>query len=657
MTKRFSPRQLAILASLVAVLCYVVARLGGALIVRPQLVSPLWLGNVALVAVLLLTPQRIWKVLLPAGLCGFLAFDLQAGEPIRSVGWFLLSNAAEVLTAAWFLHKSFSGVPRLNTVTALARYWCYAVLLAPVVGACFGALSTHGNYWASWKLAFFSEALGFLIFLPALLVWVREIQSWSRKAPMYYIENAALFLGLIVLGHLAFSAPGDNSHPELLYSLVPLLLWSALRFGTTGVSSSIVAVAFLSIWEAVHGRGPFTEVGAAINVSSLQLFLFVTAAPFMTLAVLVEESRNAERVVRQRDLELNEAQRLAQTGSWQWDPVTDRVIWSAELYRLAGYDSRLPAPSFQNHKRFFTRESWERLKQGVEKTLHTGVPYELDLEALRSDGTKLWVTTRGEAVLDGSGHPIYLRGTTQNITERKRSEEALAAMSGRLITAQEEERTRIARELHDDLNQRMAVVQIGIEEFAEGSSGLSFEAKQRLHNLAEIISDVSSDLHGLSHQLHPATLEILGLVTSLKRVCTEFSAQHNLDVQFVYKDIPEEISSDVTLCLLRIVQEGLRNIVKHSGAATGQIELFGFGGEIHLCISDSGCGFNMESAKDAPGLGLVSMRERLRLVGGQLSIESQSTFGTRIRVRIPKNAVSGRLESEASRISSGPSVR
>jgi PAS domain S-box-containing protein len=656
MRVQYSPQRLAILAASVAMLSYLVAKLGGALILRPQLVSPLWLANVVLVAVLLLVPRKIWPILLPAGLAGFLLYDLQAGEPVRSIFWFILSNAAEVLTASFCLHASFCGVPRLNSVKALAKYSFYAVLLAPFVGAFFGALSTRSNYWASWKVAFFSEALGFLTLMPAILGWVREIPIWAQKPRTYYLEEAALLLALVILAQVVFASPSGSSHPALLYSLVPLLLWSALRFGTTGVSTSIIAMAFLSIWEAVHGRGPFTEPGPVINVSSLQLFLFFTAAPFMTLAVLVEERKNAERALRQRDRELNEAQRLAQTGSWQWDPRTQAVTWSAELYRLAGYDPQPSPPSFKDHQRFFTPDSWERLKHSIEKTLRTGVPYELDLEAIRADGTRLWVTTRGEAVVDDTGHPTYLRGTTQNITERKRSEEALVAMSGRLITAQEEERTRIARELHDDLSQRMAIVQIGLEEFKQAVPSLSKQAQQQLDNLAEVLSDVSSDLHGLSRQLHPVMLGSLGLLTSLKRVCTEFCTQHKLQVQFVHKDIPGEIPNDVALCLFRIVQEALRNVVKHSGAKTAEIELFGHAEEIHLCISDPGSGFNVASANRAVGLGLVSMRERSRLVGGHFSIESQLNSGTRIRVRVPKLALTNPLDGKNNPAPNGQTV-
>ena len=441
---QYPPQRVLVLAGLVLALSYLAARLGGALIIRPQIVSPLWLGNVVLASLLLLAPRRFWPVLLAAGLAGFLFYDLQAGGSIRPIVWLLLSNAVEVLVAALALSFSFNGVPRLNNVKALAKYSFYGVFLAPFVGAFLGALSSSSHYWTNWSTAFLSEAIGFLVLMPAILGWAREIQTWSRKPIAYYLEEIGLLVALVFLGRFAFATTGSSIPPALLYSLVPLLLWSTLRFGSTGVGTSMTAIAFVAIWGAVHGRGPFTGPGPLVNVLSLQLFLFFTAAPFMALAAVVEESNDAEQALRQRDNELNEAQRMAQTGSWQWDPASDAVTWSAELYRLARYDPTLPPPSFEDLKQFFTPEDWDRLKQCMEMAFRTGTPYELELKGFRPDGTTVWITNRGEAV----STPAVIRSTfagqprTSRIEEL--SEEALLAMSGRLLTAQEEERSRIA---------------------------------------------------------------------------------------------------------------------------------------------------------------------------------------------------------------------
>jgi len=181
----------------------------------------------------------------------------------------------------------------------------------------------------------------------------------------------------------------------------------------------------------------------------------------------------------------------------------------------------------------------------------------------------------------------------------------------------------------------MALLQIGLEQLAHDNGGLSSKVRQQLHNIAEVAREASSNLHDLSHQLHPFKLDSLGLVVSLGGFCREFSEQYHVQVQFVHHDIPGQIPKDLTLCLFRIAQEALRNVTKHSGASEARVELSGHGDEIDLCISDSGVGFDPESVKGEGGLGLISMRERLRLVRGHLVVASEPSRGTRIRVRVP----------------------
>jgi len=765
MANQYSPHRLVVQACLAATLSYLAARLGGALILRPQMVSPLWLGNVLLVAVLLLVRREIRPVLLVAGLAGFFLFDLQTGLPIRSTAWLILSNAVEVLIATLCLSNSFGGVPRLNSVKALVKYSFWAVFLAPFLGAFLGAMSTPSNYWASWKVAFFSEALGFLTLMPAALGWATEIPAWRRRPHSYYMEATALLGALLILGSLAFAGPGGSSPPALLYSLVPLLLWATLRFGSTGVSTSMIAIAFVSILGAVHSRGPFTEPGPHVNVLSLQLFLFFTAAPFMALAGLSEERQDAVRALRYRDSELNEAQRLAQIGSWKWEPSSDATTWSAELYSQFERDPELPAPSLQDHQQFLTPESWDRLKLSTEKTLQTGVAYELDLEGIRPNGARFWFTNRGEAVVDGSGSPVYLRGTAQNITarkqagealreseekfrrifedagvgmvivsprgrflaanrtfcaylgyteeellqktvqsitlpedwptfswklaetltqgsifqavekrclhkhgrivstessaslirgssseplylvgvvvditERKMAEQALSSINRKLIEAQEQERTRIARELHDDIGQRLALLTIELEQLRQDSLDLPVEVRSRMGALGKQASDIATDTQSLSHELHSSKLEQLGVVVAVRSFCREFGAQQKVEVDFTTHNVPSTLPTDTSLCLFRVLQESLRNSAKHSGVNYFEVRLWGTSGEIHLTVRDSGSGFDSEVAKKSLGLGLISMEERLKLLQGTLSIQSQPQRGTTIHACLPLSA-------------------
>jgi signal transduction histidine kinase len=226
--------------------------------------------------------------------------------------------------------------------------------------------------------------------------------------------------------------------------------------------------------------------------------------------------------------------------------------------------------------------------------------------------------------------------------EHKGVEEALRRLSGRLITAQEEERTRLSRELHDDLSQRMARLLIRLERFRQGIGEMASKPRQQLDVIVEMASELSASLRDLSHMLHPATLATLGLVTSISGFCRRFSEQHNLAVKFEFSDIPKDTPEDVNLCLFRIVQEALSNVVKHSSAHEARVTLRRAGNRIDLCVEDSGVGFDTTPPRGAATLGLTSMRERVRMVGGQFSIESQPMHGTRILVQVPVTRVGAR---------------
>ena len=259
---------------------------------------------------------------------------------------------------------------------------------------------------------------------------------------------------------------------------------------------------------------------------------------------------------------------------------------------------------------------------------------------------------------DGSTFPVevnikyiqldraYAVAVVRDITERRNAEGNLSSLSPRLIEAQETERSYVAGELRDDLNQRMALLQIGLAQLGRDAPGLSPQARTQLHGLTEVATEIASSIHNLSHRLRPSLLDLLGPVASIERLCRELSDRHNLQIKFVHHGISEQIPKDVTLCLYRITQEALRNVVKHSGAAQAEVELIGHDDRIELCISDSGVGFSPESAKRTPGLGLISMQERLRLVGGQLSVQSEPSRGTRIRVRIPRRSVDAYVDNQ-----------
>ena len=220
-------------------------------------------------------------------------------------------------------------------------------------------------------------------------------------------------------------------------------------------------------------------------------------------------------------------------------------------------------------------------------------------------------------------------------------------LSGLLINAHDEERSRLAGEIHDDFSQRLAVLSLGLETAAEGIPESLQETNRQMQELMESASELGADLHSLSHRLHSTTLERLGLAAGVASFCKEFSAQQGLQVAFSQQDLPRSVSPEIALCLFRIVQEALRNVQKHSGAAHAQVRIEKVDDTLHLSISDDGVGFDVEDGSRPQGLGLWSMRKRVRLVGGRYEIHSKKQKGTRIDVWTPIKLDSDAAQSES----------
>ena len=257
------------------------------------------------------------------------------------------------------------------------------------------------------------------------------------------------------------------------------------------------------------------------------------------------------------------------------------------------------------------------------------VVFSRELRLKRKDGSPVWVLFNAAALNMEHGAPI-LQATMIDISEWKRAEEALSGMTRKLIESQEQERTRIGRELHDDINQRLAMLGVELGQLLENPS----EVQNRVQELRKQATELSNDVQALSHDLHSSKLEYLGVVAGMKSWCKEFAERQKIDLDCktaVSSPLPPEIG----LPLFRVLQEALTNATKHSGVKRVEVQLRERSGEIHLVIADSGRGFDIEAAKQGRGLGLTSMQERVRLVNGTISIESKPMGGTTIHVRVP----------------------
>ena len=295
----------------------------------------------------------------------------------------------------------------------------------------------------------------------------------------------------------------------------------------------------------------------------------------------------------------------------------------------------------------FPKEIAEELWRNDRLVVKTDRPVEAEEKVYHKDGTLHQYNTIKFPLYDNDGKAFAVCAISPDITERKlaetdlkkkevelqKSHKELQSLAGKLLTAQEEERRLLARELHDDLTQRLALMAIEIGKLEMQSKSLSTSFPQDIGKIREDIIDISEDVHDISRQLHPSILDDLGLVDALKSECAIFSQHEGLSVKYATQNVNRKIPRDITLCIYRIAQHSLKNIAKHAKATEVSVSVTC--DDITLClkVEDNGIGFIPNQINGKGGLGLVSMKERARLIQGNLSIQSKPGIGTVIKVK------------------------
>jgi len=373
----------------------------------------------------------------------------------------------------------------------------------------------------------------------------------------------------------------------------------------------------------------------------------------------------AEDMLQLRERELTEAHRIAKLGTWRWDIRNDTVTWSAEGYRIFQRDPALPPPSYAEHPGVYTPESWDRLSAAVSRAIETSEPYELDLEVPQRDGRSRWITTRGEVEAWENGVVTHLRGTLQDVTERKRAEERLAhsleqsqalarvlteetrlrsiaeaelsAVLRRTVLDQEAERLSIARELHDTLGQSLTLLLLGLDGVAQSPHDGDI-LRQRIAALKALAIDVGRDVSRLAWEIRPTALDDLGLQTAIRSLLETWREQTKIRFDLHIAIDEQRLPIDTETALYRVLQEALTNVVRHAGATKVTVILTGADRRVTMIVEDDGRGFD-ERERDYPPLlrrlGLVGMRERLSMVGGSIEWETSPDQGTTLFVRVP----------------------
>jgi PAS domain S-box-containing protein len=280
---------------------------------------------------------------------------------------------------------------------------------------------------------------------------------------------------------------------------------------------------------------------------------------------------------------------------------------------------------------------FEELRHGLRSS------YRMEKRFFHKDGPQIWGQVSVSLLNTNHGSAPLVVGMVSDITAQKLAEAnlyqrdwELQQLAGRLIEAQEEERRRIARELHDDVGQQETLLAIRLQKIehelpADSPAALRNDVQQSINQISELCRTVVA----LSHRLHSSKLELMGLVSAMKGFCQEFSEQQALKIEFTHRDVPMDLPQDISLCLFRILQESLQNAAKHSGCTNFAVHVKGLPDQIQLTVRDFGIGFDVEQAIQQSGLGLLSMRERLGLLKGTLQITSRPKDGTEVKVQLP----------------------
>jgi PAS domain S-box-containing protein len=320
------------------------------------------------------------------------------------------------------------------------------------------------------------------------------------------------------------------------------------------------------------------------------------------------------------------------------------MIWMSGVDKLCTYFNQ---PWLEFTGRFLAEELGDGWAEGVHpedldrclrsytQAFDRRESFEIEYRLRRHDGEYRWIVDLGVPRFTPDGSFAGYIGSCNDISERKLAQEALSTVSRRLIEAHEEERTWIARELHDDVNQRLALATVNLDILKRELPDSVAEARRRVSELVIQIRELGNDVQALSHRLHSSKLEYLGLTAAITTFCREFAERKGVQIDLECDAIPRTVPGEISLCLFRVLQEALQNASKHSGSQRYQVSIKSGVNEIGLTVSDSGIGFDPQQAMQGKGLGITSMRERLNLVAGELYIDSRSPNGVIVRARVP----------------------
>ncbi len=663
-----------------AVIYQLAARVGLKMAYVQPNTSPVWPPVGIALAALLIFGFDLWPGISLGVLLGFTWTGVSFSLVFLALG-ITIGNTLEVLALAYFLKKVVrlrNELDRIRDVVGLLLISLVCTVIGASIGTTTLMLTGNGtwqSFWAIWVTWWIGDLLGAVVVTPALLTW---IPFPSARLPKRSIVEAGILLVLIaVVTWLVFNGLPLNGifHQAMIYVIFPFVIWAALRFGQRGATIAILIVSGIAIWATSQGLGPFSLESKNDSLVLLQTFTAVVALTALILAAAMSERRKVADALRQRveDLDtLNDSSKsfldnfeiasifniicqLAVTRlglDVAWIETNDGSGTPATVYGIA------PELIQALNQKWQGLDPSEELLNPVVKTYSTISHSEGQVEdsyqsfaifpllfSNKLIGTLRLLSKRKDFFAQDNhalmqSYANLAAVAIQNsllFDEIRRSNRQLHGLSQRLMKAQEQERLNLSRELHDESGQLLAAltVQLGLLERSVDQPG---SLRQRIDELKNTANTIQENLHKLAVNLRPASLDHLGLVTTVRQYIAEFNRQYAIPVDFEAVGLEgRRLPIDAETALFRIIQESLTNVVLHAQATRADVLLSLHNQHIVAIVEDDGVGFLDTSPGLEHHLGLFGMRERIEMLGGTFTIESSPGKGTTVKAEVPCN--------------------
>ncbi len=444
------------------------------------------------------------------------------------------------------------------------------------------------------------------------------VWTWDLKKNLVHNDSERGVFGHLQMVDATREEAMNRIHPDdRAYLLAEADAAVASRSGFRVEVRGIVPVTGELKWVAVSGTVRCDEGGEPVRVEGVSLD--------------ITERKETELRLRESEARFRVIFANAGIGIALISPEGVPIETNAALEQLLGYTA---AELRKMHFKEFTHPDdvdrdvllYQEVMAGKRQR------YEIEKRFIRKNGEVIWGKLVASLVRNVDGTPVFGIGMVEDVTQQKLVEEEVLSLGDKLITTQERERSRIARELHDGLGQQIAALSISVASLKRQIPEQDAEPRMQMLRLQQRIAAIAEGIRRISHELHPAVLELAGIAAALRSHCKQFSTDNGVSVALEVEGGFDHLTAEAALCLYRVAQEALQNIAKHSGAKEARVQLELAGEGVLLTVSDGGRGFDADIPAVRAGLGLVSMKERARLLHGTLKITSAPGQGTTLRV-------------------------